>query len=56
MKDKKSESNKTNEVLVFLLNIFGRFWALWGLVSFVVSFLIIFLPSMLSYLIADKKG
>lgn len=56
MKDKMSESKKTNEVLVFLLNIFGRLWALWGLVSFVVSFSIIFLPSMLSYLMPGKKG
>ena len=40
----------------FLFNLFGRFWAIWGLLSFVISFLIIFLPSMLSYLIPGKKG
>jgi 1-acyl-sn-glycerol-3-phosphate acyltransferase len=38
-------------------NIFARVWALWGLVSFVFTFLIIFIPSMLAYLITDPvKG
>ena len=38
-------------------NIFARIWALWGLVSFIISFLIIFIPSMLAYLIKDPvKG
>jgi 1-acyl-sn-glycerol-3-phosphate acyltransferase len=38
-------------------NIFARIWALWGLVSFVLTFLIIFIPSMLAYLITDPvKG
>ena len=36
--------------------IFGRIWALWGLVTFLVSFLIIFLPSMLSHLMKDPAG
>ncbi len=36
--------------------VFARLWAFWGLVSFVVTFLIIFLPSMLSYLFPLKKG
>jgi 1-acyl-sn-glycerol-3-phosphate acyltransferase len=36
-------------------NIFARFWALWGLVSFVVTFLIFFLPSMASHLFKDEK-
>ena len=35
----------------------GRIWAFWGLISFVITFLIIFIPSMLSYLFKDfKKG
>ena len=38
-----------------LKNIFARFWALWGMVSFVVTFLIFFLPSMLSHLFKDEK-
>lgn len=36
-------------------NIFARIWALWGLVSFIVTFMIIFLPSMASYLIKDER-
>ena len=36
-------------------NIFARVWALWGLVSFVTTFLIIFIPSMLSHLYKDEK-
>ena len=36
-------------------NIFGRIWAFWGIVSFMVTFLIIFIPSMLSYLYKDEK-
>ena len=37
-------------------NIFARIWCLWGLVSFVGTFLLIFLPSMLSYLMNEVKG
>ncbi len=37
-------------------NIFTRLWATWGLLSFVASFLIIFLPSMIAYLIPDPAG
>jgi 1-acyl-sn-glycerol-3-phosphate acyltransferase len=40
----------------FFREIAGRVWALWGLVSFAVTFLIIFLPSMLSYLFPEPKG
>jgi 1-acyl-sn-glycerol-3-phosphate acyltransferase len=36
-------------------NIFARFWALWGLISFVTTFLLIFLPSMASHLFKDEK-
>jgi len=36
-------------------NIFGRLWAIWGLVSFIITFLIFFIPSMCSYLIKDKR-
>ena len=40
-----------------LKNIFARIWALWALLSFVITFLIIFIPSMLSYLYKDEvKG
>ena len=37
-------------------NIFGRIWAFWGLLSFLVTFLIIFVPSMLSHLMKDPEG
>ncbi len=39
-----------------LKEIFGRIWALWGIVTFITTFLIIFIPSMLTYLIPGKKG
>lgn len=37
-------------------NIFARIWALWGLITFAVTFLLIFLPSMISYAIPGKTG
>jgi 1-acyl-sn-glycerol-3-phosphate acyltransferase len=38
-------------------NIFARIWAFWGLITFIVTFFIIFIPSMLSYLFKDEaKG
>ena len=36
--------------------IFARIWALWGLISFLITFSIIFIPSMCCYLIPGKKG
>jgi len=36
--------------------IFGRIWAFWGIVTFIGTFLIIFIPSMLTHLIPGKKG
>lgn len=42
--------------MTVLKNIFARIWALWGLLSFVVTFLIIFIPSMLSYLMKGPGG
>lgn len=37
-------------------SVFARVWALWGLVSFVATFLIILIPSLLTALIPDPKG
>ncbi|OSZ79908.1 1-acyl-sn-glycerol-3-phosphate acyltransferase [Chitinophagaceae bacterium IBVUCB2] len=37
-------------------NIFGRIWAIWGILSFVGTFLIVFIPTMTTYLIPDPKG
>ena len=39
-----------------LKNIFARIWAFWGLLSFVATFFIIFLPSMFSYLLPEVVG
>lgn len=36
--------------------VFGRVWALWGLISFLITFLVVFLPSMLSHLMDETKG
>lgn len=36
--------------------IFGRIWAVWGIVSFAATFLVIFIPSMITYLLPDPKG
>jgi 1-acyl-sn-glycerol-3-phosphate acyltransferase len=37
-------------------NIFGRIWALWGMVTFIITFFIFFLPAMLSYFKKDPGG
>lgn len=36
-------------------DIFARIWALWGIISFIITFLIFFLPSMLAYTFTDEK-
>lgn len=46
----------TGSALPFWKNIFGRIWALWGMLTFILTFLIIFIPSMLSYFFPEKKG
>jgi 1-acyl-sn-glycerol-3-phosphate acyltransferase len=37
-------------------NIFARIWALWALIIFIITFIIIFIPSMAAYFIDDPKG
>lgn len=37
-------------------NIFARIWALWALLWFVITFFIIFIPSMLAYLVKEPAG
>lgn len=39
-----------------MLDIFGRIWAFWGLISFLLTFLIIFLPSMATRLVEEPRG
>ena len=36
--------------------IFARLWAVWGMISFVLTFILIFIPSMITYLIPEPKG
>lgn len=50
----KSENNKSTSG--FLRDLFGRIWAVWALVTFIITFLIIFIPSMVSYLIPGNRG
>ncbi len=42
--------------MTIIKNIFARIWAFWGLISFIITFLVIFLPSMASHLIAEPRG
>lgn len=37
-------------------NVFGFIWAIWGLVSFLVTFLVIITPAMLTHLIKEPRG
>jgi 1-acyl-sn-glycerol-3-phosphate acyltransferase len=39
-----------------LKNIAGRIWAIWGITSFILTFIIIFIPSMITWLIPDPFG
>ncbi|HEX6914174.1 MAG TPA: 1-acyl-sn-glycerol-3-phosphate acyltransferase, partial [Chitinophagaceae bacterium] len=39
-----------------LKEIFARIWALWGIITFIVTFLVVFIPSMFTYLFPGKKG
>ena len=38
-----------------LTDLFARIWALWGILSFITTFLIFFIPSMFAYLFKDEK-
>ena len=40
----------------FVKEIAARLWAIWGIISFITTFLIIFIPSMLTYLLPDPKS
>ena len=48
-----TESKKSNSN--FLLEIFARIWALWAVVAFATTFLIVFLPCIATKLIKDRK-
>ena len=47
---------KENKIIYYFKEVFARIWAVWGLLTFVLTFLIIFIPSMCSYLIKGAKG
>ncbi len=38
------------------VEVFGRIWALWGLITFIVTFMVIFLPTMSTYFIKGNRG
>ena len=54
MKSINSEvkNNKPN----FLIAVFARIWALWGIITFISTFLLIFIPSMATKLVKNPKG
>jgi 1-acyl-sn-glycerol-3-phosphate acyltransferase len=42
--------------MIFVKKILARFWAVWGLISFVATFLIFVWPALLSYFKKDPQG
>ena len=42
--------------MTLIKNIFARIWALWGIISFVATFFIIFIPSMFCYVLPGMAG
>lgn len=42
--------------MIFIKNILSRFFALWALITFIITFLIIYIPSMITWLIPEPKG
>lgn len=44
------------KISYYFLEIFARFWALWGLLTFVCTFLIILIPSLLTGIVKGAKG
>ena len=37
-------------------NLLARIWAIWGMVAFIITFLIIFLPAMVTWLLPGRWG
>jgi 1-acyl-sn-glycerol-3-phosphate acyltransferase len=42
--------------MTVLKNIFARIWALWGMISFIATFLVFFIPSLFCWLLPDPAG
>ena len=49
-------AKKINSVTEIIINVFGRIWATWGLITFLITFLIIFPFAMVSHLMEEVKG
>lgn len=39
-----------------VIDLFGRIWAFWGIISFIITFLIFYIPSMITWLIPEPNG
>lgn len=39
-----------------LKDILGKFWAFWGIISLIGTFLVIYIPSMITWLLPEPKG
>ena len=50
------QANVQIQKMKIFKDIFARIWAFWGIISFIATFLIIFIPSMFTYLLPDPKG
>ncbi len=42
--------------MITFKNIFARIWAIWGMISFIITFLIFFIPSIIAFLLPDPGG
>ena len=47
---------RNNRTMKILKMIGGRLMAVWAMLSFMISFLVIFIPAMITWLIPDPKG
>lgn len=56
MNDQKNRTIVKVSSTNWATEIFARIWALWGLLSFIGTFFIIYIPSMCCYLIPGNKG
>jgi len=56
MPDKTFAPEQTHKKTGLLTLIFGRFWALWALIVFIATLLIVFIPIILTFLIPEPAG
>lgn len=52
----KDKNQFISIIQTFSLNVFARIWALWGLITFAITFIIALIPSIITALFADPKG